>query len=159
MSKHGGYRPGAGRPRKWTFDDILTVGQACEVAWREAKAFAFEAEKTRLFQKETDIQSLWDEAQRVPVRLRKGWHDSEDGEAHRADVETELHMLNGTPDSLDPPARRIRIVSRPPRGTRKRIIAEVARRFSMTESATDNLWQAYRRFERELREPQNSAES
>ncbi|RVU06264.1 hypothetical protein EOE18_05365 [Novosphingobium umbonatum] len=159
MTHHGGARRGAGRPRKWRFDDVLKVGQACEVAWRDAVANAFEAEKVRFFRTESDIQSLWDAAQRVPVSQRLQWYDDDEGETHRADIETELHALNETPDNPDPPPRITRIMTRPPRGTRRRIIAEIAERFGLPESVVDNLWQAYRRFERELSESQDSGET
>lgn len=159
MMHHGGARRGAGRPRKWSFADVLTVGQACEVAWRDAVANALEAEKVRLFRTESDIQSLWDAAQRVPVGRRRQWYDGDEGETHRADIETELHALNGIPDNPDPPPRITRIMARPQRGTRRRIIVEIAKQFGLPESAVDNLWQAYRRFERELSEPQDSAET
>lgn len=159
MNKHGGARPGSGRPLKWHFDHVLTIGQACEVEWRKAVAAAFEAEQVRLFRTESDIQSLWDAAQRVSVGQRRQWYEGDEGETHRADIETELHALNGTPDNPDPPPRITRIKARPPRGTRRRIIAEIAEQFGLSESAVDNLWQAYRRFERELSEPQDPAET
>lgn len=152
MSGHGGARRGAGRPRKWCFEDVLTIGQACEVKWREAAKAAFESERERLFSEVSDIQSLWDAAQCVPVRERRRWLTSEKFEQHRADVETELHALHGTRDDLGAPRRGVHIAARPPRGTRKRIIGEVAEQFSLRESAVDSLWQEYRRFERELGE-------
>lgn len=148
-SGHGGTRQGAGRPRKWSFDDVLTVGQACEVAWRGAVANAFEAAELKLFRMDSDIQSLWDTAQGVPVEQRKQWYASEKGKTHHADIKIELHALNGTPDDPDPPSRGIRITAKPPRGTRKRIIAETAKQFGLPDSAVDALWQEYRRFERE----------
>ena len=159
MTQHGGARRGSGRPRKWRFADVLTVGQACEVAWRDAVAAALEAERDRLFRTESDIQSLWDAAQRIPVGHRQQWYDGDEGETHRADVETEIHELNGTPDDAVPPPRGIRLRTKPPRGTRKRIIAECAAQFDLSDSAVDNLWQAYRRFEGELSEAQDSAET
>lgn len=159
MSKHGGVRSGAGRPLKWDFEHILTVGLACEVKWRTAVKAAIGAKSDRHFSVESDIQSLWDVAQRVPVSNRRQWYDGEEGEIHRADIKTELHSLNGTPDEDGPPPRVISILAKPPRGTRKLIIAEIAEQFGLRESTVDNLWQAYRRFEREMAERQQSANS
>lgn len=156
---HGGARQGAGRPRKWSFFFVLTIGQACEVSWRDAVAIALEAEKDRLFKTESDMQSLWDSAQHVPVGRRRQWYNGNEGEMHRADIETELQALNGTPDNPDPPPRIIRFKAKPARGTRKRIIAEIAKQFDLPESVVDNLWQAYRRFERKLSNPRDSQET
>ena len=151
-SGHGGARRGAGRPPKWSFNDVLTVGQACEVAWGAAVANAFEAAEVKVFRSDSDIQSLWDGAQRVPVGQREQWYCSDAGKTHQADIKTELEWQNGTPDNPDPPTRGIRIEAKAPRGTRKRIIAECAKQYGLPDSAVDALWQEYRRFKRELRD-------
>ena len=126
------------------------------IVWRREAKTALEAQLDRLFSVDSDIQSLWDAAQRVPVANRRQWFEGDEGETHRADIETELHWLTGTNDEANPPPRLMNVTAKPKRGTRKGIIAEIARQFGMTESAVDNLWQAYRRFEREL---QDSAET
>ena len=36
MSGHGGKRLGAGRPRKWSNEQIIAVGQACEKLARQS---------------------------------------------------------------------------------------------------------------------------
>jgi hypothetical protein len=48
--------------------------------------------------------------------------------------------------------RVFKVPTKPPRGTRQRIIKEVAKEYDLAESVVDNLWKAYRRFERELRD-------
>lgn len=148
MSRHGGARRGAGRPRKWHLDDVLRIGQACECKWREAVNVAFDVEQEKLFRVNSDIADLWNAAQSVPISKRKAWLRSEAYDLHRDDIETELAAMNGT----SPSPRIVSIKAKPPRGTRKQIIKEVASQSNFAESVVDNLWQAYRRLERELRD-------
>lgn len=148
MSGHGGKRPGAGRPRKWPFEVLLTVGQACENRWRDEVRRAFDAASAKLFGSDADLVSLWEAAQNVPMGERRAWLASEDGEMHRADVEVELDALAGSDGPEGGSSRIVAISSKPPRGTRKHIIASVASQFALQQTEVDNLWQAYRRFER-----------
>lgn len=164
MNKHGGARSGAGRPLRWNFDHVLTIGQACEVKWREASKRAGEARFAALANQD-EIQALWKGVQDIPLPQRKAWLESEAYKDHSGDIESWLHERAGTPfddvtANYEGKAPRVVTIStKPPRGTRQRIVGEVAMNTGLPESAVDNLWQAYRRFERELMEPQYSAES
>lgn len=164
MTHHGGARRGAGRPRKWIFDDVLTIGQACEVKWREASKRAVEARFAALANQDK-IQALWEGVQAIPVPQRKAWLESEAYKDHSGDIESWLHARAGTPfndvtaNYKGKAPRVVTLSTKPPKRTRQRIIAEIAKQFGLPDSAVDNLWQAYRRFERELLEPQDSAET
>lgn len=148
MNGHGGKRPGAGRPKKWSFEVILRVGQACENKWRDEVARAFDAASAKMFGFDADLVALWEAVQKVPLGERRAWLAGADGEMHQADVEVELDVLTGRGEAKTEPSKVVSISSKPPRGTRKRIIASVAAQFSLREPEVDNLWQAYRRFER-----------
>lgn len=150
MTGHGGSRKGAGRPRKWLFDDVLSVGVACEALWNDAQNDALQAGKDRLFREKSDIQALWDSVNAVPVPRRRAWLASESYARLHADMEIELHYLNGTEDSGQPAPRMVNISTKPPRGTRARILQQVGEKFGLPKVAVDNLWQEYRRIEREL---------
>lgn len=154
MSTHGGARPGSGRPRKWSFTHVLAIGQACEEKWRDASTEAFEARLAAL-PYAGKIQALWDRAQAIPVPQRKAWPKRED---HSGDLESWLHAAAGTPFDYDKGKfggdvpRRVALSAKPPKGTRTRIIDEVATQNNLSTTTVDNLWQAYRRFESKLRE-------
>ncbi len=155
MNRHGGARSGAGRRRKWTFDHVLSIGQACEIKWREASQKAVQARLAAL-PNANEIAALLDGVAKIPPSDRKRW--LKDGyDDHVGDLEGWLHERAGTKfdertATFEGEAPRVVTVStKPARGSRKRIIQEVAVEFAITESAVDNLWQAYRRFERESR--------
>jgi len=152
---HGGARRGAGRPRKWQFDHVLTVGHACEVRWLEACALAKEASLASL-PYATDIRAIQSSAQLIPVWQRAAWVASDAYDDHSDDIAAWLHERAGTPivnDAFEGDAPRVVTVStKPPRGTRQAIIREVAATQGLAETAVDNLWQEYRRFQREYQE-------
>jgi len=156
-SGHGGARSGAGRPRKHDFWEMLTIGQDCETRWRGESKLAIEAGLSRLSHAD-NIRTLQEGAQAIPVSQRKAWLAGDGYDDHRGDIEAFLHDRAGTPFSdesgnyLGAAPRLVTVSAKPPRGTRKRIISEVATFSGLSESAVDNLWQAYRRFERELQE-------
>lgn len=166
MNRHGGSRRGSGRPRKWTFDDILTIGGACEVKWRSACQAAFEA-RLRSLPHAKEIRELHDAIDNIPLAERKAWLQSEEFEDHSDDVAALLHKRAGNElvggvevegetyggDYEGKAPRIISISRKPKRGTRQRIIAEVAIDFAIGESAVKNLWGAYRRFAREPLDP------
>lgn len=162
---HGGARRGAGRPPKWSFDDVLTIGQACEVKWREASKRAEEARFAALANQDK-IQALGEGVQAIPVPERKTWLASPEYEDHSGEIESLLHKRAGNHviggfeaeeetyggDYEGGAPRVMHISTRPPRGTRKQIIAEISAQFGLPESTLDNLWQEYRRFKRELQD-------
>lgn len=172
MKGHGGARKGAGRPRQYDFWETVTIGQACEKYWREASQTAFDARLASL-RNAAEIQRLRDTANAIPVSRRKAWlnsYESEDQSGQIADYlheraghhlsggfETEGETYGG--DYAGDAPRVMQISTKPLRGTRKRIIGEVATESGLSEKAVDNLWQAYRRFERELLESRDSGES
>jgi hypothetical protein len=156
MTNRGGARAGAGRPNKYDFWQMVTIGQACEKLWQEASNAASKARLDSLPHADS-IKELLERASYIPVHQRKAWLESEAyKEDHRGDLEGFLHDRAGTPldeSSLeyegDPP-RVIAISNKPPRGTRRRIIEDVATETRLSKNAVDNLWQAYRRLEKSL---------
>jgi hypothetical protein len=104
------------------------------------------------------IQALWEGVQAIPVPQRKAWLESEAYKDHSGDIESWLHARAGTPfddETANYEGKAPRVVTlstKPPKGTRQRIVGEVAMETGQSESVVDNLWQAYRRFERELRD-------
>ena len=149
---HGGKRKGAGRKPKWSCDDVITIGQACEVHFRAVVHAEFEKRKNALISNDvTDLEDLFQNAQSIPVEDRQEWlKDENGGVQHLADVEEELATLNATMEGIDPKSRVFQIVGKAPKGTRSRIIKIVAEEYDLKTTQVDNLWQRYRRFEREL---------
>lgn len=125
----------------------MRIGQACEGRQRDALQKAVNADLAKWHSEDSDLAALWADAQRIPVPDRSKWHDSEDGDRHRSDVEVELHTLNKTEDEKGPPVRVTSIRKRPPRGVREQIIAAVAKEFALSEPQVDKLWQRYRKIE------------
>lgn len=150
LKNHGGARRGAGRPRKWQFEQILEIGGRCEDQWREAVKAAREAELKKLFVEKSDLQSVWDSAQTVPLGERQQWSKSEPAELLQGDVEEELRDLTGALGGDGSPPRTIFLMVKPPRGTRRRIIAQMANSLALSESQVDNLWQQFRRLRNNL---------
>ena len=146
---HGGKRAGAGRKPKWSFDDVLAVGQMCEAHWRAAEVAEFEKNNATMFSEQSDITSHQVSAGEVPIPDRHAWLKSESGERHHDDMEVELECLNEQLSGALTQNRVFSISKKPPRGTRKQVLEEVATKFCITVKQADNLWQAYRRFERE----------
>ena len=111
---HGGKRKGAGRKPKWSFDDVIRIGQACEVHFRAVVHAEFEKRKNALISNEvTDLEDLFQNAQSIPVEDRQEWLKDEHGGAqHLADVEEELATLNATMEGTDPNNRVFQIVGK-----------------------------------------------
>lgn len=148
---HGGKRKGAGRKPKWSFDDVLKVGQACEVRFRKVINAEFENRKSALFSNDViELKRAFDGSRSILKEDRQEWLKDENGGAqHHADVEEELATLNATMEGTDPKNRVFQIVGKAPKGTRSRIIKIVAEEYGLQTTQVDNLWQRYRRFERE----------
>jgi len=146
---HGGKRAGAGRKRKWAFDDVLAVGLMCEGRWREAEAAAVKQNMATKFAGESDITSLHNSASSVPKAERSAWRTSEEGESHNADMEVEIECLNEEIFGEPSQNRVFSVSNKPPRGTRTKILEEAAAKFCIKVKEASNLWEAYRRFERE----------
>ena len=161
--QHGGRRAGAGRKVKFDFFFMLEVGAACEERLLEAQNSVKANSRLYLFNEVSDLQSLWNKADQVPVSKRTAWLESDAFEDHQADIEEERmairsetasaaegaqkaaeHTPNGSGGGVDQLAK-IPV----PRGTRRRIIKEVAALYNLTENQVDNLWQQKRRFETE----------
>ena len=64
-------------------------------------------------------------------------------------MEVEIESLNEETFGEPSQNRLFSVSNKPPRGTRKAILEEAATKFHTTVNQADNLWQAYRRFERE----------
>ena len=64
-------------------------------------------------------------------------------------IESEnFERLIFVPANISPASRLLKIPTKPPRGSRLRVISEIAEKYSLTAKQVDNLWQEYRRFER-----------
>jgi hypothetical protein len=147
LTAHGGSRPGAGRPRKWGIDDVVRIGLACEERTSAALAATNKAALTERQLYDSELQWLWAEAQRIPISKRARWLKTY-GDVHIGDVQLELDMLRKLSDATPLPNGS----TKPPHGTRRRVLAEVAQLNSMSEKTVDNLWQQYVRFVQSLRD-------
>lgn len=150
MSKRGGSRKGAGRPPKWTAEDVIRVGSACEDLMRLAQKNAVAARLSA----RPDIASISArhlEVNYIPVEQRAHWIESEAYEDHCGDIEAFLHRQAKTPfddnegNFSGPAPRTVSVPKKPPRGTRKNIIIEVAASSHLSPVQVANLWQEFRR--------------
>ena len=148
--QHGGKRKGAGRPFEFSFEFKMRVGQHCEKMWREAILATIEAAKEKRLYEDTDLRAVFRKANSVPVKDRSEWLLSENYEVHSSDVSVELANIKGCETEFASTSRVVTIETKPPRGTRKAILREVAAVFKITEKQTDNIWQQYRLFEKSL---------
>ena len=146
--KHGGKRKGAGRKPKWDPLFKLRVGQDCENLFRQEEELAKKKAIDEHFSTETDIKNVWDKVHKIPIPRRSNWLKSEAGDQHISDIEEELETLRATTANISPASRLLKIPTKPPRGSRLRIISEIAEEYSLSAKQVDNLWQEYRRFER-----------
>ena len=147
-NKHGGKRKGAGRKPKWDLLFKLRVGQDCESLFRQEEELAKKKAIDEHFSTETEIKNVWDKVHKIPIPRRSNWLKSEAGDQHISDIEEELETLRATTANISPASRLLKIPTKPPRGSRLRIISEIAEKYSLSAKQVDNLWQEYRRFER-----------
>ena len=145
--KHGGKRKGAGRKRKWDYGFKFEIGQACEALHRAEIQQAVEKQKEDLTNQQTELQYFWQKINSIPVHKRSLFRKSELFDDHQANIAAELDLL-AVGDAEEVP-RVFHLEAKAPRGTRKRIIKQIAEQFGLSTKQVDNLWQAYRRFERE----------
>lgn len=145
---HGGARKGAGRPRKFDFFYLVTIGQACENLWRIAVADAKQKAVHKYISDDTELEAVWSKAQQINIENRKQWLQSEDYEQHKSDVDVEVE-LSRSEESPQKNSRFVSLTAKPPRGTRKRIIEEVSSKHGLTFNQVRNLWVAYRHWERQ----------
>jgi hypothetical protein len=152
---HGGKRSGAGRPRKWDFWFVMEVGQACETLHRQAQDAALRTRRDKLME-DTELQATWNKVNSMPVPQRRQWLQSkgddelEEGyEQHQSDIKEEIKVMNKKRGGKVTTSRLVSLQNTPPKGTRSQIIAKVAKKFELSTKQIDNIWQAYRRFERE----------
>jgi len=149
--KRGGRRPGAGRKRKWDCWFRLKVGQDCEKLFREAIETKFAEEQRILLTEHSRLSKEFPRAQDVEVEFRSEWLEQEDGgDQYLWDVVGEIEQLNIIYKNQNLENRVFSLPVRPRRGTRKAIIEQIAIKYTLTENQVDNLWQAYRRFEKSI---------
>ncbi len=150
MSGRGGSRKGAGRPLKWTSEDVIQIGSACEELMRSARRHAVDARLGAL-PDAASISARHAEVNHIPVEQRAHWLASEAYEDHNGDIEAFLHRQAKTFFDEDegvfyaPAPRIVSVSGKAPRGTRKNIIAEVASSYNLTPAQVANLWQEFRR--------------
>ena len=161
--QHGGRRAGAGRKLKFDLFFMLKVGAACEERLLEARNSVKANSRHYLFNEVSDLQSLWNKSDQIPVSKRPAWLESDAFEDHQADIEEERSLIRsevaivsrktqraaknapiGSEKGVDQPTKKP-----VPRGTRRRILREIAVIYKLTENQVDNLWQQKRRFEAE----------
>jgi hypothetical protein len=147
---HGGRRQGSGRKQKWSFSYMLKIGQACEEMHQAAKDLAFNKGLDELTKDQSELRRVWGYAASVPVSERKAWRASEAGEMHVDDVKNELISLNAERSGEETTNALFSVSNRPAKGTRERIIEEVASEFGLKPKQVDNIWQQYRRFEKSI---------
>ena len=148
-SQRGGFRPNAGRHRKWSFEVIIEIGQECEILFRDAAKRRLADEKQKLLSERSNLSQELDRAQAIDVGKRSEWLQEEDGgDQYLYDIEGEIEQLNKSCKNENLENRLFFLPARPMRGTRKAIIEQIAAKYSLTENQVDNLWQAYRRFEK-----------
>lgn len=149
-SRRGGKRPGAGRKPKWDFWFKFKIGQECEILFRDAEARALQRANDHTFNADSELKHLWRTPARIPIKRRKAYIASDLFKYHQEEIETELKFLAEGIDAEGPAQRVVQIRYRARRGTRKAIIKQIAEKHSLTENQVDNLWQAYRRFEKSI---------
>ena len=94
-SQRGGFRPNAGRHRKWSFEVIIKIGQECEILFRDAAKRRLADEKQKLLAERSNLSQELDLAQAVDVEKRSEWLKEEDGgDQYLYDIEGEIEQLN-----------------------------------------------------------------
>jgi hypothetical protein len=174
---HGGKRKGAGRKPNWSFDDVIRIGQACEVHFRAVAHAEFEKRTNALISNEViELKTSYQKAlkileenkearvsnnaiernaghpkaQTILIGKMQEWlKDENGGIQHMLDVSEEIVSLNEMTGTAQPNNRVFQIACKAPKGTRSRIIKIVAEEYGLQTTQVDNLWQRYRRFERE----------
>jgi hypothetical protein len=150
-SKHGGRRPGAGRKIKWSFDEVIKIGQACEKLWRSAQEAALNKAKAELTSEKSELSYFWNQAAKIPIEQRNSNLNNTDSEVYLSDIVAEIEMLNSINQTSNSENRIFDIPIKPPLGTRIKIIEKVSATFRIKPKQADNIWQKYRRIERKLR--------
>ena len=148
---HGGKRAGAGRPRKWSFDDILKIGQACEVRFKAAVQSDYKNKKDALISNDViELTEHYNRVQSIPLEDRQEWlQDEASRSQYMLDLGEEIESINSMAGIAEPTNRIFQIVGKAPKGTRSRIIKAIAEEYDLKTKQVDNLWQQYRRFERD----------
>lgn len=154
ISGRGGKRLGAGRKQNWDFWFRLKIGQECEALFRDAAQRRLADEKQKLHNEQSDLSHELARAQAVEIEERSKWLQEEveedGGDRYLSDIESEIEQLNAYYENDNPKNRLFSLPARPRRGTREAIIKRIAAKHSLTENQVDNLWQAYRRFEKSI---------
>ncbi len=149
-NKHGGKRKGAGRKPKWGIHFLITRRARLRKSFRQEEEVAKKKAIDEHFRTDSDLSELWRSVNMVPISSRSNWLKSEAGDQHISDIEDELKAFRAVSANISPASRLLKIPTKPPRGSRLRIISEIAEKYSLSAKQVDNLWQEYRRFERSL---------
>lgn len=161
--QHGGRRAGAGRKVRFDFFFMLEVGAACEERLLEAQNSVKANSRQYMYNEVSDLQSIWNKSNQIPVSKRPAWLESDAYADHQADIDEERSLIRTEVAKVsrktrraakNAPSRSEKGVDQPtkipvPRGTRRRILREIAATYKLTENQVDNLWQQKRRFEAE----------
>jgi hypothetical protein len=152
ISKHGGKRTGAGRKKKWAFEYVLEIGQACEKLWSAEQQATFEQKRDKALSDELNIAQHHKEIQAIPVKKRATRLKTEGANIYFSYMAAEIEELNEMENIPNPQNRIFSFSNKPPRGTRTRIIEYISVVFGLEPKQVDNIWQQYRRLEREFRD-------
>lgn len=151
-SKHGGKRTGAGRKTKWTLEYVLEVGQACETLWRAEQHAAFERRRDKALSDTLNIAQHHKDVQAIPVKKRAAQLKTEGADIYFSYMAVEIKELNEMENIPNPQNRVFSFSNKPLRGTRTLIIEKISVAFGLEQKQIDNIWQQYRRLEREFRD-------
>ena len=122
----GGRRLNAGRKPILSDLQRFCVGMQCEGDFKAAAAAKQKAEIERVLA-QSDYDAVIAKVHTIPVHKRKEWLQSQEYDAHCADIELELHALAGTdPDGGQDAPRLFTVFPQRPTGVRNDIIEKVA---------------------------------
>ena len=152
VSKHGGKRTGAGQKTKWTLEYVLEVGQACEKLWRAEQQAAFEQRRDKALSDTLNIAQHHKDVQAIPVKKRAAQLKTEGADIYFSYMAVEIEELNEMENIPNPQNRVFSFSNKPLRGTRTLIIEKMSVAFGLEQKQIDNIWQQYRRLEREIRD-------
>jgi len=151
-SKHGGKRTGAGRKTKWTLEYVLEVGLACEKLWRAEQHAAFERSRETKQTETLNIAQHHKDVQAIQVKKRAAQLKTEGADIYFSYMAVEIEELNEMENISNPQNRVFSFSNKPLRGTRTLIIEKISVAFGLEQKQIDNIWQQYRRLEREFRD-------
>ena len=146
----GGARRGAGRPANHDIWQKIEIALTCEALSTEAAKVAV-SQRLQKLRHADEIESLQIRINQIPIAQRAAFLISENYSDHVGDLESWLLKRQGSSfddetGTYNQTARRdVSVSSKPPKGTRRRVLTQVAVQFGIPESTVDRYWKAHRR--------------